>query len=117
MIRTWGSPSLPFFPGAEQFDPREHIEFAGLFVGAFALAGAAATAARVRFLPLPRLPLLADKRAGDGRCTGHAAAVRSADYGWSREVRGGGLRHPRLSSHQTSAAAVSLVSSISAPDS
>lgn len=111
-LGLWRSLSLPFLPGAEQFDPREHIEFTGLVVGAFAVAGAAAAAALVLLLTLPRLPLLADERAGDGRSPGHAAAGRAGDGG-NRGVRGRGLRRPRLSSHQIPTAAVS-VSSIGA---
>lgn len=70
--QTWRSPSLPFLPRSKQFDPREDVQLAGLLVGSFAVARAAAAAAGVRLLPLPRLPLLADQGAGDSRCPGHA---------------------------------------------
>lgn len=73
--QTWRSPSLPFLPRSKQFDTREHIKLARLLVCAFAVARAAAAAASVRLLPLPRLPLLADQGAGDSRCPGHVPPV------------------------------------------
>lgn len=72
---TWWPPSLPFLPRSKQFDAREHVQLARLLVGAFAVARAAAAATCVRLLPLPRLPLLADQGAGDGRCPGHVPPV------------------------------------------
>lgn len=72
---TWWPPSLPFLPRSKQLDAREHVQLARLLVGAFAVARAAAAATRVRLLPLPRLPLLADQGAGDGRCPGHVPPV------------------------------------------
>lgn len=130
---TWRPPSLPFLPRSKQFDTREHVELAGLLVCAFAVARAAAAAAGICLLPLPRLPLLPDQGAGDGRCTGHAArrgpkqAYASPGYErrgrWVRRWggvggKGRGLHHPRLSLHHTPAAAVSRPpsrSSIGAP--
>lgn len=70
--QTWRSLPLPFLPRSEQFHAGEHVQLARLLVGALAVARAAAAAARVRLLPLARLPLLADEGAGDGRCPGHA---------------------------------------------
>lgn len=70
--QTWWSPSLPFLPRSKQFNTGEHVQFARLLVCAFTVARAAAAAASVRLLSLPRLPLLADQGAGDSRCTGHA---------------------------------------------
>lgn len=74
-FQTWWSPSLPFLPRSKQFDTREHVQLAWLLVCAFAVARAAAAAASVRLLPLPRLPLLADQGAGDSRCPGHVPPV------------------------------------------
>lgn len=70
--QTWWSLPLSLLPRPEQFHPGEHIQLARLLVGTLAVARAAAAAARVRLLPLARLPLLADEGAGDGRCPGHA---------------------------------------------
>lgn len=73
--QTWWSPSLPFLPRAKQLDTRKHVQFARFLVCAFAVARAAASAACVCLLPLPRLSLLADQGAGDSRCPGHVSPV------------------------------------------
>lgn len=70
--QTWRSLSLPFLPRSKQFDTREDVQLAGLLIRSFAVARAAAAAAGVRLLPLPRLPLLTDQGTGDSRCPGHA---------------------------------------------
>lgn len=106
--QTWWSPSLPFLPRSKQFDTREHVQLARFLICAFTVARAAAAAARVRLLPLPCLPLLADQGAGDSRCPGHVppgevkqgCASRSKGRGFADKavgvcgVRGGGSTPP-----------------------